>query len=226
MPSSRLLLVHGAFHGAWCWDRLRPELERLGVSHQAVELPFTSTEDDVAIVRAGIDGSGEDVVVLGHSFGGAVISAAAEEDGKPYGGVTSLVFLTAFMTAPGQVVDFSGAPGIAKIQLGEVTASIDADAARSVFYHRCSAADADWATARLRTMPTSVLISPEPVSPAWNFMPSTYIVCTDDQILSVSAQEQMAANANRTIRIDSDHSPFLSCPRTLAEVLSGISSNA
>ena len=57
-------------------------------------------------------------------------------------------------------------------------------------------------------------------------MPSTYIVCTDDQILSVSAQEQMAANANRTIRIDSDHSPFLSCPRTLAEVLSGISSNA
>jgi len=226
VTSPRLLLVHGAFHGAWCWDRLRPELERLGISHQTVELPFTSTEDDVAVVRDAIDGSDEDVMVLGHSFGGAVISAAAAEGGKQYGRVTSLVLLAAFMTAPSQRVDFSGAPGIARIQLGEVTASIDADSARSVFYHRCSAADADWATAQLRAMPTSVLIAPEPVSPAWKFLPSTYIVCTDDQILSVSAQEQMAPNANRAIRIDSDHSPFLSCPTVLAEVLSDISSNA
>jgi hypothetical protein len=56
-------------------------------------------------------------------------------------------------------------------------------------------------------------------------VPSTYIICTDDQILSVSAQEAMSANANRTVRIDSDHSPFLSCPTTLAEVLSGVLSN-
>lgn len=226
MSSPRLLLVHGAFHGAWCWDRLTPELDALGVSHQTVDLPFTSTEDDVAAVRQAIDNGEGDVAVLGHSFGGAVISTAAAEGGKPYGTVTSLIFLTAFMTAPGQSIDFSGAPGMTEIQFGEVTASIDPAAARSVFYHRCSAPDADWATAQLRAMPASVLIAPETASPAWMFVPSTYVICTDDQILSVSAQEQMAANADRTTRIDSDHSPFLSCPAKLAHVLSDITSNA
>jgi pimeloyl-ACP methyl ester carboxylesterase len=157
---TRLLLVHGAFHGAWCWDRLRPELERLGISHEAVDLPFTSTADDVAAVRRAIDGAGESITVVGHSFGGAVISAAAVEGGKPYGTVSSLIYLTAFMTAPEQHVDFSGAPGMADIELGEVTASIRPEAARSVFYHRCSPDDADWASARLRAMPTSVLAAP------------------------------------------------------------------
>jgi pimeloyl-ACP methyl ester carboxylesterase len=220
--TSRLLLVHGAFHGAWCWNRLMPELERLGVSCETVDLPFTSTEDDVAAVRSVIDSSNEKVTVLGHSFGGAVISAAAAEGGAPYGTTTSLIFLTAFMTAPEQVVDFSGAPGIAEIQLGELTASVDPSAARSVFYNKCSKEDSDWAAAQLRTMPTSVLIAPPPPSPAWQVLPSTYIVCTDDRILSQSAQEQMAENADSTIRIESDHSPFMSCARELGEVLNRI----
>ncbi len=225
MTPHRLLLVHGAFHGAWCWNRLTPELERLGISHETVDLPFTSSEDDVAAVRRAIDGSNESVTVLGHSFGGVVISPAAAESGKPYGSTTSLVFLTAFMTAPEQSVDFSGAPGMADIQLGEVTASVDPGVARSVFYHRCSSEDADWATANLRTMPTPLLIAPPPPSPAWQVLPSTYIVCTDDRILSRAAQEQMAGNADRTVRIDSDHSPFLSCPGMLSEVLSDIISD-
>jgi pimeloyl-ACP methyl ester carboxylesterase len=219
----RLLLVHGAFHGAWCWNRLTPELRRLGISYETVDLPFTSSEDDVAAVRSVIDGSDENVTVLGHSFGGAVISAAAAaENGGAYGNATSLIFLTAFMTAPQQVVDFSGAPGMAEVKIGEVTASVDPSAARSVFYNRCSTEDTDWATAQLRTMPTSVLIAPPPPSPAWEVLPSTYIVCTDDRILSQSAQEQMAENADSTIWIDSDHSPFLSCPRELSEVLKEI----
>ena len=159
------------------------------------------------------------MTVLGHSFGGAVISAAAAEDGTPYASTMSLVFLTAFMTAPEQVVDFSGEQGIAEIQLGEVTASVDPGVARSIFYNRCSAEDAGWATAQLRTMPTSILMAPPPLAPAWQVLPSTYIVCTDDRILSHAAQEQMAENADTTIRIESDHSPFLSCPRTLADVL-------
>ena len=222
MTPPRLLLVHGAFHGSWCWDRLTPDLVRLGVPCETVDLPFTSTEDDVAAVRRAIDRSDERVAVLGHSFGGAVISAAAAQDGRPFGPAASLIFLTAFMTAPDQVVDFSGAPGMAEIRLGEVMASIDRHAARSAFYHRCSPEDAEWATAQLRTMPTSVLVAPPTPSPAWQILPSTYIVCTEDQILSVSAQEQMAENADRVRRIDSDHSPFLSCPTALAGLLGDI----
>jgi pimeloyl-ACP methyl ester carboxylesterase len=222
MTPPRLLLVHGAFHGAWCWDRLTPELERLGVACQTVDLPFTSREDDVAAVRRAIDSSDDRVAVLGHSLGGVVISAAAADDGRPYGACSSLIFLTAFMAALGQSVDFSGASGIGEIQLGETTSSIDPDAARRIFYHRCSAQDADWAVSQLRAMPTSVLAAPPTPSPAWEVLPSTYIVCTDDQILSVSAQEEMAGNADRSAYIDSDHSPFLSCPKALAELLRDI----
>jgi pimeloyl-ACP methyl ester carboxylesterase len=222
MMPPRLLLVHGAFHGAWCWDRLTPELERVGVAYQTVDLPFTSPDDDVAAVRRAIDSSDDRVAVLGHSLGGVVISAAAADGGSPYGACSSLIFLTAFMAAPGQTVDFSGASGIGEIQIGEVTASIDPDAARRIFYHRCSAEDADWAAAQLRAMPTSVLAAPPSPSPAWEVLPSTYIVCTDDQILSVVAQEQMAGNADRSAHIDSDHSPFLSCPKALAELLRDI----
>jgi pimeloyl-ACP methyl ester carboxylesterase len=220
MPASRLLLVHGAFHGAWCWDRLTPELDRLGIAWNSVDLPFTSTEDDVEAVRAAIDGSNRPVAVLGHSFGGAAISAAAQDGGAPYGQATSLIYLTAFMTAPDQVVDFSGAPGIAEIELGEVTASVDPGTASSVFYNRCTDEDATWAAGQLRPMPTAVLIGTPPPAPAWRVLPSTYIVCTDDRILSVTAQEHMAANAGRVVHIDSDHSPFLSCPAALASVLS------
>ena len=108
---TRLLLVHGAFHGAWCWDKLRPELTVRGIEHEVVELPFTTPDDDVATVRAAVDllsKDGHPVTLLGHSFGGAVISAAAADDGAPYPGVAALVYLTAIMVAPDQSVDFSG----------------------------------------------------------------------------------------------------------------------
>ena len=222
MPSPRLLLVHGAFHGAWCWERLKPELARVGIAHDTVDLPFTSAADDVEVVRSAIASHDEEVVVLGHSFGGAVISAAAAKDGMPFGNVTSLIYLTAFMTAHEQVIDFSGAPGMAAIELGEVTASVGPVAAESAFYHRSTGEEAHWATAQLRAMPTSVLVAPPALSPAWQVVPSTYIVCEDDRILSTAAQEQMAANADAIFRIDSDHSPFLSCPEALAAVLRDI----
>ncbi len=222
MTPPRLLLVHGAFHGAWCWDRLKPELERVGITSDTVELPFTSAADDVQMVRRAIASRDEEVTVLGHSFGGAVISAAAVQDGTPYAAATSLIYLTAFMTADEQAIDFSGAPGIAALQLGEITASVDPDEAASAFYHRCTTEDARWATAQLRPMPTSTLIAPPVLSPAWQALPSTYIVCDDDRILTTTAQEQMATNADATVRIDSDHSPFLSCPKALAAVLRSI----
>jgi pimeloyl-ACP methyl ester carboxylesterase len=222
MAARHLLLVHGAFHGAWCWDRLQPELARRDISYDAVDLPFTSTADDVATVRRALDRSDKEVAVLGHSFGGAVISAAAAEDGVPYGAATSLIYLTAFMTAPGQVIDFSGSPGMTEIEIGEATARVDPSAAPSVFYNRCSAEDATWAAERLRSMPSSVLLASPPARPAWEALPSVYITCSDDRVVSMTAQEQMAANATRTIRIDSDHSPFLSCPGSLADVLRGI----
>jgi pimeloyl-ACP methyl ester carboxylesterase len=225
MGPPRLLLVHGAFHGRWCWERLTPELERLGITYEAVELPFTSPQDDMTTVRRALESSTESVAVVGHSFGGAVISAAAALDGVPCGMARSLIYLAAFMSAPGQSIDFGAAPGIAELELGEESASVAPEAARRIFYNKCSVEDADWATAQLRKMPTATLTAAPPVSPAWRVLPSTYVVCTQDRILSPAAQEQMAHNAGRVVRMDADHSPFLSCPRALADVLHSIISD-
>jgi pimeloyl-ACP methyl ester carboxylesterase len=222
----RLLLVHGAFHGAWCWDRLRPELDRQGVVNETVELPFRTTDDDVAVVREAVDSlgtGGDGVTLLGHSFGGAVISAAAAAEGSTaYGSADALIYLTAIMTGPGQTVDFSGGPGMGAIDLSGPTAVFDRSRAATSFYNRCSPDDAAWATEQLRDMPTELLIAPLPAVPAWRVLPSTYVLCTDDRILSLPAQHQMAANAGATVTIDSDHSPFLSCPGLLAETIAGI----
>jgi pimeloyl-ACP methyl ester carboxylesterase len=219
---TKLLLVHGAFHGAWCWDKLRPELTRRGVESDAINLPFTTPDEDVAAVRAAVDRlsqDGDPVTVVGHSLGGAVISAAAASEGAPYPGVSSLVYLTALMIAPGQKIDLSGGPGMAAFNMSGETATFDLSQARSAFYHHCTEEDAAWATERLRDMPTACLLVPAPPEPAWRFLPSRYVVCTDDQVLSMDAQGAMAANAGSTLSIDSDHSPFLSHPAELAGLL-------
>jgi pimeloyl-ACP methyl ester carboxylesterase len=225
---NQLLLVHGAFHGAWCWDKLRPELDRRGVVNDVVDLPFTSPEADVAAVRAAIDRlgvHGDGVTVLGHSFGGAIVSAAAVDDGRAYGRTRSLIYLSAVMMSADHTVAIGSGPGLTAISYGAEEASVSRAAARAAFYHRSSASDAEWAAMRLRRMPTALLSIPPMSSPAWQVLPSSYVVCTDDQVISAAEQEQMAVNAGSVARIDSDHSPFLACPDVLADRLSEILNN-
>lgn len=219
---SRLLLVHGAFHGAWCWDRLLPELSARGLEAEAVDLPFTTADDDRAAVAGAIERlsrDGRPVVVVGHSLGGVVISAAA-------GRASHLVYLAAIMHAGDQMPDVGQTPGMAAMRLGESEASVDPELAPTAFYHRCSPGDAAWATSRLRPMPTGCLMAPLPEQVAWKQVPSTYVVCTDDQIVSPAAQRSMAAQAGGAIEVDSDHSPFLSYPAVLAGVLAGVVARA
>jgi pimeloyl-ACP methyl ester carboxylesterase len=99
---------------------------------------------------------------------------------------------------------------------------VDPQLATMAFYHRCRPEDAEWATARLRPMPTATLIASTGEDPAWRRVPSTYIVCTDDQVIAPSTQRKMAAAAGSVVELDSDHSPFLSSPARLAEVLAGL----
>lgn len=215
---THVLLVHGAFHGGWCWDRLIPELAERGVEASAVDLPFTSQADDWRTVEEAVDRlsqAGRRVVVVGHSHGGSVISGGAHR-------ADHLVYLTALMTAPGDEIDLGGAPGMSAIVFDGDTVSIDPSQAVAAFYHRCDPADGQWATARLRSMPVTTLTAEHKPEPAWSTVPSTYIVCEDDQIIAPAAQERMAGHASAVRRIDSDHSPFLACPAELAGYLADI----
>lgn len=220
MPSdgTQVLLVHGAFHAGWCWDRLLPHLTARGIEASVVDLPFTSQADDWRTVEEAIDRlaqAGRRVVVVGHSHGGSVISGAGYR-------ADHLVYLTALMTAPDDEFDLGAAPGMSAIVVDGDSVSIDLSQAVAAFYHRCDPADGEWATARLRPMPLATLRPGGEPEPAWRTVTSTYIVCDDDQIIAPAAQEQMAAHATTVRHIDSDHSPFLACPAELADHLAEI----
>ena len=215
---TRLLLVHGAFHGAWCWTKLLPELADRQLEAEAVELPFTGAADDRQVVKdaiAKLSAGGEPVVVVGHSLGGAVISAAG-------GGAAHLVYLAALMGDQGEETHLGETPGMVALRMDEESAWIDPAHSTTAFYHRCSTEDAAWATAQLRPMPLTSLMAPMDEPAAWRDVPSTYVICTDDQIVNPANQREMAHRAGHVIEMDADHSPFLSDPAALADALAGI----
>jgi hypothetical protein len=91
---------------------------------------------------------------------------------------------------------------------------------QEVFYNTCAPAIADAAAARLR--PHTIASFVEPVrSVAWRDIPSTYVICDLDNAIPVPAQEAMSARAGATHRLDSDHSPFLTDPDAVADLIRG-----
>ena len=87
-----VVLIHGAWHGAWCWDGVMQALARRGVEAEAVELPFTGFADDVATARGAIERAAGGVVVA-HSYGGMVLTEA----GANIAGLRRLIYLAAFL---------------------------------------------------------------------------------------------------------------------------------
>ena len=226
MNHLRLLLVHGSFHGAWCWDHLIPELAARDVEAYAIELPFTSLADDAAAVASAIEEVQGPLIVVGHSYGGAVVTlGAGAGDGRR--SATHLVYLAAILTDPAQPLDLKITPGMNAIQLDEDgRAYVDPSKATQALFHRCRPDLAAWATSRLRPMPLSDFASTHDREPvAWHEVPSTYVVCTDDRAIDPSDQRRMAAEASECIELDSDHSPFLSTISPLADVLTRVVSD-
>ncbi len=112
--SAPVVLVHGAWHGAWCWDLVVDELAALGVSAVAVELPLTGLGADVEEVRAAVTQAGPGAVVVGHSYGGLVISLAASGSST----VGRLVYLAALMLDAGDDVGQVMADAAERASLG------------------------------------------------------------------------------------------------------------
>ena len=89
----------------------------------------------------------------------------------------------------------------------------------NIFYNKCSTEIASEATAMLRTQ-SLPSFNQAITQVAWKDIPSTYIICEQDNAIPLFAQEAMSARASLQVRMDSDHSPFLSAPRELAEIIS------
>jgi pimeloyl-ACP methyl ester carboxylesterase len=216
---STVVLVHGAWHGAWCWDEVVSRLSGGGLAVVALDLPSAGSGgdlyDDARALRAVLDDTPGDKVVVGHSYGGIVITeGAAGADG-----VRHLVYLTAFMLDEGQsLADIAGTtPPDWQIPSPDGK-TLTVSEPRKVFYNTCAPDVADAAAARLRPQTVASLV--EPVrAVAWRDVASTYVICDRDQAIPVPAQEAMSAHAGTTHRLPSDHSPFLTDPDAVAELI-------
>ncbi|WP_406177321.1 alpha/beta fold hydrolase [Streptomyces sp. NBC_00996] len=214
-----ILLVHGAWHGAWCWEKLVPELTALGWRVATVDLPSASADpdntagmyDDALAVRACLDGIEGPVTVLAHSYGGLPATEAAV--GVPK--VSRLVYLSAFQLEEGD--SLAGQSG-GQLPSGDSGTLPAPDDPYTYFYADAAQEDADRAAERL-VLQTVKSVSEPLTAAAWKTVASSYIVCEKDAVLPPVLQEAMAARADRSYRLPSSHSPFLSMPAELARLI-------
>jgi len=235
-PSScaTLLLVHGAWHGSWCWQRVMPLLAERGIRAHTLELPSVHGAEspdaqaslargaalsaDASAVRSLLDSLGGPVILCGHSYGGMVISLAADAR------VRELIYLCAFVPEAGESLVAAGggrdAPWIQMLE-GGLTLPDQRQAAQ-VFYADCDADTQRWAIAHLKPQLAAAFSEPVP-HPAWQRAPSTYMVCAQDGAIPPELQRQtFAPRAGRVLELDTGHSPFLSNPRALADALTHV----
>jgi pimeloyl-ACP methyl ester carboxylesterase len=223
-------LVHGAWHGAWCFERVVPELEALGHRAVAMDLPCdhpaATFETYAGVVVDALDPADEDVVVVGHSLGGLTIPLVAAR--RP---VRHLVYLCALVPMPGRSFAEQGAvePGALLPEYAEGisapdeqgrTTWVDENVARRVLFADCDEEDARAAFARLRPQartPYGVAFPLDALSSA----PSTYVVCTEDRIVDPQRGREIARGrlGADVVELPGSHSPFLSRPGELARVL-------
>jgi pimeloyl-ACP methyl ester carboxylesterase len=202
-----VVLVHGLWHGAWTWDAVRQRLDGQGISSVAVELPLTSLDDDVAATAASLAAFDRPAVLVGHSYGGAVVTAAGV-----YPSVRQLVYLAGFQLDVGESVSRvlpdrelpeTRLPEALRIDGNLV--ELDPVLGAELLYHDADADTAAAAMARVRPVQRSVFRGIPPAI-AWHSVPSTYAVSTDDRVVHPQLQRAMAERASRVVEWAGGHS--------------------
>jgi pimeloyl-ACP methyl ester carboxylesterase len=219
------VLVHGAFHGGWCWYKVAALLEARGHRVLAPDLPGHGRNAFGPATLAGyvdhlteiLRRQVEPVVLVGHSMGGAVITGAGEAAPEA---IKRLVYLTAFLGPNG--VSMSGA--LSASANGAEVIPVD-ERSFERLYHDCPAEDA--ALARLCLTPQALqpLTTPIHWTPQrWGRIPRTFIGCAHDRVFAIADQRARAEAVHGTafVELASGHSPFFSMPETLAATLDAL----
>ena len=225
--AATIMLVHGAWHGSWCWEPVRQRLHVDGIATAAVDNPsVTSPGSDLHAdgdnLRAALDATPGPVVLVGHSYGGAVIT-----DAGAHPNVARLVYLTAFVLDAGESLMQNDLTGGEDMKLGEAilfdgdVVNVEPSRIVEFFYHDCAPDVAAEAATRLRPMSVAAM-GGVPRAVAWRDVPSTYVVCTDDRAIPVALQRSCAARIGEVVELPTSHSPFLSRPDDLARLLAGL----
>src|SRR5258708_965888 len=219
---ANVALVHGAWADGSSWSKVMPLLEKNGLNVVAAQLPLTSVEADIEVTKNLLGMLKGAVVLVGHSYGGVVISGAA--NGTP--GVKALVYIAAFALDEGESLDGLSKQGPAPAGAAAVRPPddhgflwIDRDGFAKAF-----AADVDSTEARVMAavqQPLSIdSFTAKAGPPAWKSLPSWYMVATDDQMIPPQAEEFMAKLVGAEIRkVASSHAAMVSHPKEMADLI-------
>jgi pimeloyl-ACP methyl ester carboxylesterase len=240
---ARIVLVHGAFSGAWCWEPVVPGLRAAGHTVESFDLPG-SGEDRTPVADVTLGAYAERVcealaegppaMLVGHSMGGIVITQAAADAPEL---VDGLVYVTAFVPGDGQsLLDLTALPEGAEDQV-QANLVVDGDpplarmpaaAAREALFACCDDAQAAWAIDRMGPQPVTPFTQPVNLGGAdaegFADLPRAYVSCTLDRAIPRALQRRMLQNAgcDPVIELETDHSPWISRTEELVVALDGL----
>jgi pimeloyl-ACP methyl ester carboxylesterase len=217
-----VVLVHAAWADASSWNKIIPRLQRRGMQVVAVQIPLTSLSDDVATVRRALKKLSGPVVLVGHSYAGAVITAAATGNSE----VKALTYIAAIVPDEGETV---GALFHDAEPEGGVRPSIAPDADGFLWLPEGAVTGAVAPDALLEERvlmevtqhPIAAKCLGEPMTvPAWKQKPSWFLIAGKDRMISPAKQRFMAERIGARIHSsDVDHTPLLSAPDQVVAII-------
>ena len=226
MSDTTYILVHGAWGGGWCWRDVGLELTRRGANWTVLDLPssthgahpntFLADDAREVVEIAKLDGP---VVLVGHSYGGAVVAEAADQIPNLEG----LVYVAAFVPVLGQSVGEANQEFPNRTLLDDAIEvdgdylRLDPERAAKALYQDCGEDIAEWAVAQLTSQTIASFRSPR--SSFDVDVPSRYVVCMNDQAVDLRIQTMMASRCSKMATIDSGHSPMFSHPSELCDLM-------
>ena len=218
---TNVLLVHGAWADGSCWAKVIPLLQAKGLNVIAAQIPLTSLDDDIAVTQRMLGMRPEPTGLVGHSYGGAVITGAATRAEN----VKSLVYITGFGLDEGESLDSlskQGAPSAGSTAIGPDNNGylwIDRERYHSAFVADSTETEAAVMAAVQKPLAIAAFAGVSG-TPAWKRLPSWYLQCTEDQMSPPPAQAFMAERMRATVRsVPASHAAFMAHPVAVAEII-------
>lgn len=216
-----IVLIHGAWADGSCWQEVIPILQKSGYKVVAAQLPLANFAEDVSFAKRVIEGQRGPVVVVGHSYGGAIITEAAAKNGN----VKALVFIAAFSPDLGESPQSLQA-GFARMPIGDAVVPaaagflyLDPSKFHSVMAHDLPEARASvLAAVQIPLFGASFATPVKEV--AWKTIPSWFLIATADRAIDPNQQRFGAQRMGaRVAEVDASHLPMLSKPEEVAEFI-------
>jgi pimeloyl-ACP methyl ester carboxylesterase len=234
--SKTYVLIHGAWHGSWCWGKVAPRLRSLGHEVVTPDLPGhhhhqrnfkdISLASYVSHIEAILLASSKPVVLVGHSMAGVVVTQVAENLPDK---IDHLIYISAFIPENGgSLMDEEKQATIPSVAL-EVTVNQEEyllslnslPRVRDLFYANCSDEDARYALSLLQPQPLRPFTDTISISSTrFGQVPKLYIECLQDRAIMIRDQRRMYAKINCDVATaNTDHSPFFSTDQMLVELI-------